>query len=84
MSTILPNPVVMKIDYNIVSFTYQFIDLILFTSSTIRISLNDDTGVIRKQVAYTITGDEYSNWGGDDTYVINLIISKIPEWVNSE
>ena len=25
----------------------------------------------------TITGDEYTNWGNDDNYIINLIMTKL-------
>ena len=82
MATPIPNPVVMTVNYNIVSFNYQFLDLTLFQSANIRVSLNDDKGFMQKQVFYTLQGEEYTNWGGDDSYIVNLIISKIPEWVN--
>jgi hypothetical protein len=81
MSAVLPTPVVMTVNYNIVKFYYQFLDIVLFTSANIRVSLNDDTGVMQKQLIYKLEGQEYAAWGGDDQYIINLIISKIPGWV---
>ena len=82
MSIPIPNPIVMTVHYNISSFYYQFIDLTLFQSANIRVSLMDDTGVMQKQVLYLLQGEEYKSWGGDDQYIVNLIISKIPGWVN--
>ena len=82
MSTPIPNPIVMTVHYNISSFYYQFIDLTLFQSANIRVSLMDDTGVMQKQVLYLLQGEEYTNWGGDDQYIVDLIIDKIPGWVN--
>ena len=82
MSTPIPTPVVMTVHYNIVAFYYQFLDLTLFESANIRVSLVDDKNVTQKQVFYLLQGDEYKNWGGDDQYLVNLIISKIPGWIN--
>jgi hypothetical protein len=81
MSTILPTPVVMTINYNIVSFSYQITSLVLFTNANINIYLVDDKNIIQKNLLYILEGEEYAGWGGDDQYIINLIISKIPEWV---
>jgi hypothetical protein len=82
MSIPIPEPVVMTVNYNIVSFYYHFVNLSLFNGANVRISLYDDKGVVQKEVAYIIQGDEYKNWGGDDQYIVDLIIDKIPGWVN--
>ena len=82
MSIPIPEPVVMTVNYNIVSFYYQFVDLTLFQNANIRVSLIDDNGVMQKQITYLLQGDEYKNWGGDDQYIVDLIIDKIPGWVN--
>ena len=82
MSIPVPNPVVMTVNYNIVSFYYSFTGLTLFESANIRVCMNDDKGVMQKEVYYLLQGQEYKNWGGDDQYIIDLIISKIPGWVN--
>jgi hypothetical protein len=82
MSIPIPNPVVMTVNYNIVSFYYQFASLTLFESANIRVSLLDDKGIMQKEVYYVLQGEEYKSWGGDDQYVVNMIISKIPDWVN--
>jgi hypothetical protein len=82
MATPIPTPVVMTVHYNIVSFYYQFLDLTLFQNANIRVSMMDDKGVMQKQVFYLLQGDEYKSWGGDDQYLVDLIISKIPGWIN--
>ena len=81
MSTILPTPVVMTINYTIVSFNYQITSLVLFTNANINIYLVDDKNITQKNLIYILEGEEYAAWGGDDQYIIDLIISKIPGWV---
>ena len=77
-SEVLPNPVEMTNTYNIVSYTYQFSNLLLFVSVNVQLCLIDDSGNVRKVVNYLVEGDEYAQWGGDDQYMINLLNSKIP------
>jgi hypothetical protein len=61
--TLLPTPVIMTVNYIITSFLYNVSNLILFTSSDIRVSLVDDTGIVQTRIFYKLEGTEYSSWG---------------------
>lgn len=55
----------------------QVIDVKLFESVTILVNLLDSNGQLLDNRCFTISGDEYSNWGNDDSYIINLVKSKL-------
>jgi len=82
MSIILPSPITMSVNYNITSFNYYITNVVLFTSADIFVNLANEMNRMQSQISYKLEGTEYTNWGGDDQYIINLIISKIPEWVS--
>ncbi len=48
----------------------------LFNSMTVCASLFENTSLVDNKV-FKIEGEEYSNWGTDDTYIVNLILSKL-------
>jgi hypothetical protein len=48
----------------------------LFNSITVCASLFENTSLVDNKV-FKIEGTEYSNWGTDDTYIVNLILSKL-------
>jgi hypothetical protein len=48
----------------------------LFNSITVCASLFENTTLVDNKV-FKIEGEEYSNWGTDDTYIVNLILSKL-------
>ena len=48
----------------------------LFNSMTVCASLFENTSLVDNKV-FKIEGTEYSNWGTDDTYIVNLILSKL-------
>jgi hypothetical protein len=79
MNKVLPEPVELTKTYNIVSFNYLVIEFTLFTSANILLSFLDENNISQKQTEYLIIGDEYDAWGGDDEYILDLIISKIPD-----
>ncbi len=79
MNKVLPEPVEMTKTYNIVSFNYIITEFILFTSAKVIIYFLDENNILQKQTEYQIIGDEYDAWGGDDEYILDLIISKIPD-----
>jgi hypothetical protein len=53
----------------------------LFRSAKITINLIDEMGVGHRQIDYIIEDEEYANWKDDDQYIIDLIISKIPDLI---
>jgi len=79
MNKVLLEPVELTKTYNIVSFNYLVIEFTLFTSANILLSFLDENNISQKQTEYLIIGDEYDAWGGDDEYILDLIISKIPD-----
>jgi len=48
----------------------------LFKSISASVHLFEGTKLIENKVV-EITGTEYNNWGNDDQYVINLILTKL-------
>lgn len=38
--------------------------------------MNSNSEVLSKELV-KIEGDEYSNWGSDDQYILNLVLSKL-------
>jgi hypothetical protein len=80
---VLPNPIPYTNTFSIVSYNYSFNNLILFTSINVNLLLMDASGNIQKIVNYLVQGEEYTNWNSDDSYIINLLNSKIPGFLSS-
>jgi hypothetical protein len=65
--------------YNIVSMTIATMELVLNDHATFLISLKTDEGRLFASFPITISSEEYNVWGGDDSYVISLLETKIAE-----
>ena len=69
-------------DYNFVqtsvinNIQINILKIELFKSMTLSVNLFNNAKIIDTQIM-TITGDEYSNWGNDDNYIINLVMTKL-------
>jgi hypothetical protein len=48
----------------------------LFKGMTLSVNLLSNNKIIDSKIM-TISGDEYSNWGNDDNYIINLVLNKL-------
>ena len=48
----------------------------LFKGMTLTVNLLSNNKIIDTKIM-NITGDEYTNWGNDDNYIINLVLSKL-------
>jgi hypothetical protein len=48
----------------------------LFVGITLSVNLLSNNKIIDSKIM-NITGDEYNNWANDDTYIINLVLSKL-------
>ena len=48
----------------------------LFKGITLSVNLLSNNKLIDSRIM-SISGDEYTNWGNDDTYIINLVLSKL-------
>ena len=57
----------------ITSFDIDGIDIQLFSSAKIRVNLFNSQGN-RVDIRYvTLAGDDYTNWGNDDQYILTFI-----------
>jgi hypothetical protein len=48
----------------------------LFNSITVCASLFENKSLVDNKV-FKIEGEEYANWGNDDTYIVDLILTKL-------
>ena len=60
----------------ITNINIRIISIELFTRLTICVSLFDNNQLV-DNVNLQITGEEYSNWGNDDQYIVDLVLSKL-------
>jgi hypothetical protein len=74
--TVKPSPVIQEPKY-ITSFNYAIIDFDAFKEMTFLCITFDDNGHQLSTHNVEISGEEYQNWGNDDTYIVNLLSSKI-------
>jgi len=65
----------------ITSFTYRVTELVLFQSATVLILFLDENENCIRTVQYFVKDDEYTDWGDDDQYILDLIVSKIPDLI---
>jgi hypothetical protein len=64
---------------NIVKFRYTILEIQLFTSIRVAVYLYNERDSLIEATQFVIQGQEYSNWGQDDKYIVNLIKQKIQE-----
>ena len=62
---------------NITSITIQVVNIILNTSALLIVVLYDDNDKCISAVNLELTGDDYSNWGNDDTYLLTYVCNKL-------
>lgn len=75
MSAIVPLDKVTTL--TIYSFTLDRIEVDLFNSARIRVNLMDQNNNRIDCTFVTLTGDDYSNWGNSDDYIINYVANKL-------
>jgi hypothetical protein len=54
----------------------RIISIELFTKLNVCVSLFENSQLV-DNVNYQITGEEYSNWGNDDQYIVDLVLTKL-------
>jgi hypothetical protein len=74
--TVKPSPVIQEPKY-ITSFNYAVIDFDAFKEMTFLCITFDDCGSQLSTHTVEVSGENYQNWGNDDTYIINYLCSKI-------
>lgn len=70
-------PVDKTITQTIIRFTLDILELTFNTSARFRVSQYCVNDKLIDATNVTIEGEEYTNWGGDDNYIINLIAQKL-------
>jgi hypothetical protein len=70
-------PVDKTITKTITRFTLDISELVINTLARFRVSQYDANDNLIDATNVTIEGEEYTNWRGDDTYVVNLISQKM-------
>lgn len=57
--------------------TIRVLNLTFGVSIEVIASVIQTNGTVTQNYHLVISGEEYSNWGSDDTYMVNLIANKI-------
>lgn len=55
----------------------QVMNLVLFKSVTLLVSLFDENYYIIDNKTFTIADEEYTNWSNDDNYLLDLVLTKL-------
>ena len=71
---VVPSPYI--VTSNITNLQIRVISLALFTSVTVNVNLFSGNEFIISK-SYILEGDEYTNWGNDDNYIINYVLTKL-------
>ena len=58
------------------SFCVNIIVMKIFVSVTISVSFFDENNICIDFVTLELTGEDYTNWGTDDNYLINYVAEK--------
>jgi hypothetical protein len=61
----------------ITSFSVNVNNLVLNTSATLAVQLYDQSGMLIDMKMLEIRGDDYTNWGNNDEYIVNYVAQKL-------
>jgi hypothetical protein len=59
------------------SFSVVVDNLVLFKNVTLNVKLFDENNKLISIQTIEVGGDDYTNWGGDDTYITNYAAQKL-------
>jgi len=59
------------------SFSVVVANLVLFKNVTLNVKLFDENNKLISIQTIEVGGDDYTNWGGDDTYITNYAAQKL-------
>jgi hypothetical protein len=74
--SVIPAPYV-KPSVDITSVQIRVMNLVLFTSVSINAMLMGNNNKFIDVKQYTLTGDDYTNWSNDDTYIVNYVLAQL-------
>ena len=61
----------------VTSFTVSVSNIILFKSVNLQIRLINSSNNVVQAFPLTLSGTDYTNWGGDDTYLYQYVADKM-------
>ena len=72
---VVPEPYV-RPSINITSIQVRVINLNLFQSVNVNVTLLSNNDYVDSK-SYTLEGADYTNWGNDDTYIVNYVLNQL-------
>jgi len=73
----LSNPYNITINNTATSFKIEVLELILYISATFRVIFYDSSSIPVDCKVLTLSGYEYIDWIGSDTYVVNWVKTQL-------
>ena len=64
-------------------YDVSVVRVILDTSAMLQVDILDASGNLLKICHHTITGDDYSNWGADDSYIKTYVADNLETIYNA-
>jgi len=61
----------------VTSFSVIVNNIVLFQSATLNVRLFDENNNYISTQLINISGDDYTNWGNDDTYIANYVAQNL-------
>lgn len=69
----------LKREQKLNQFDVSIIEMVLFQYVKLAVCLFDSDGKPADWRHYTLTGDDYTAWSSDDTYIVNFVKQKLRE-----
>lgn len=73
---VAPTPIILPPKY-ITSYTYSIINIELFSKIVFDCKLFDADGILLSEKIIEIEGEDYQNWGNDDSYIVNALSARL-------
>lgn len=61
---------------NITNLQIRVVNLALFTSVSLNVILFENNNYIDSKT-YTLSGDDYTQWMNDDSYIVNYVLAQL-------
>jgi hypothetical protein len=73
---VAPTPIILPPKY-ITSYTYSVVAIELFSKIIFDCKLFDSDGALLNEKIVEIDGEDYQNWGNDDSYIVNTLSARL-------
>ena len=66
----------------VLGFRVSIIQMVLGKQAIIAVHLNCSCGEEKhtEYKEFVIEGEEYTAWGADDQYIVDIVLAKLPQW----